>query len=89
MISDHLAGSHDEALVTGCSLCDSARAGFIQFGTWTPEQEAAVRVTYQAKGDCVICERRPGDRTVNLDGRIVGICDTCWERGEDERGRND
>lgn len=34
---------------------------------------------------CHWCRRREVDRNVSLsDGRIVGCCDTCWERGQDE-----
>jgi hypothetical protein len=34
---------------------------------------------------CYWCRRREPDVNVSLeDGRIVGCCDTCWERGRDE-----
>jgi hypothetical protein len=34
---------------------------------------------------CYWCRRREPDANVSLeDGRIVGCCDTCWERGQDE-----
>jgi len=33
---------------------------------------------------CYLCNRREIDRHVTLDGAVQGICDTCWERGQDE-----
>lgn len=32
---------------------------------------------------CYLCRRRENDRNVTLDGAVRGICDTCWERGEE------
>ena len=37
------------------------------------------------KDPCWICKRREADRNVVLsDRRIVSVCDTCWQRGEDD-----
>ena len=33
---------------------------------------------------CGICERRPADCSVVIEGAIVPICSTCYERAEDE-----
>lgn len=42
-------------------------------------------VTYVTKALCVICERRPEDMTVVIEGHVGGVCSTCWERMNDER----
>lgn len=33
---------------------------------------------------CYICRRRDGGVNVTLDGAVRLVCDTCWERGQDE-----
>jgi len=33
---------------------------------------------------CAICRRRPGEMTIVLDGRVSGLCGTCYERGKDD-----
>lgn len=33
---------------------------------------------------CWLCRRRDGGVNVTLDGAVRLVCDTCWERGEDE-----
>ena len=73
-ISEHEGHEGEYAQPETCAMCRRTLEGFLRFG-----------VTYEAKRDCAICQRRPEDMTVNLDGRIVGICETCWERAEDER----
>lgn len=31
---------------------------------------------------CWICEERPGDRLVAVEGQVRPMCDTCWERAD-------
>jgi hypothetical protein len=38
-----------------------------------------------AADECFVCHRRPAEMNVDHGSRIVGICDTCWQRGEDTR----
>lgn len=45
-----------------------------------------IRLHYTPTRDCDICERRPSEFTVSFDGAIKGMCGTCWERIDDERG---
>lgn len=33
---------------------------------------------------CDVCKRRTSEMYIDL-GRLVAVCDTCWERAEDER----
>ncbi len=42
-------------------------------------------VTLTPVEECGICQRREADVTVVIEGRIVGVCDTCYQRAEDER----
>jgi hypothetical protein len=37
---------------------------------------------------CYFCKRRPVEVNVDFAGKIVGVCDTCWDRAEDERRRD-
>jgi hypothetical protein len=34
---------------------------------------------------CFVCQRREEDVTVDVDGDLRGICDTCYQRREDDR----
>ena len=38
ILSDHKAGSHDEQLKSGCSVCDAFLAYFIRYGETMPSE---------------------------------------------------
>lgn len=61
-----------------CPVCNNALS---------VHEEGAHPVSLElvAKDRCWICKRRESDVNVSLaDGRIVGVCPTCWERGQDD-----
>jgi len=45
--------------------------------------EAGVLTPVREADDCDLCHRRPSESSVSLGGRLVGLCGTCRERGEE------
>jgi len=53
-----------------------------------PFNAPEIKVYPQAEGPCWVCNKRPPDTNMSLpNGQIVGICDTCYDRGQDEAER--
>lgn len=70
---------HDERHDPDCPICERADELAIKAHDATGTNARAV-LEYVVKTTCPLCDRREGDVPALMEGVLVYVCETCWNR---------